>query len=212
MSASDDQRMLAEQVGAWRQLQEALKRLVVAGASDIESDLARMVASHLRRAGEQIAAAKVLASVVRPLQIPTMDSASLDDVVRKALTLASWLDDEGYRVSERSFREASSLLRVVESHVLELSTSVTSQGQASSNESQPSRRAKRTEADKLRDEGQIAGYIAEHPDTTRDEIAQATGIACAHVSSSQAWKSHKAGKSEAARARRPVSVKNIDDL
>ena len=75
----------------------------------------------------------------------------------------------------------------------------------------PRRRRKRTDADKARDEGKIAAHLAEHPDATRDEVAEASGIARAHVSASVAWKSHKAMKRAARKESRTRSVGGVGD-
>lgn len=73
------------------------------------------------------------------------------------------------------------------------------------------RRQDRTEADKIRDEGVIAAYLIEHPDATRDSIAEATGISAAHVSASRAWKHRKADRKRSSAAQRPKG-EPLDDL
>lgn len=75
----------------------------------------------------------------------------------------------------------------------------------------PGRRPKRTDADKVRDEGKIAAHLVQHPDTTRDEIAETTGIAAAHVSNSIVWKAHKVRQKEARKANRARAVGGVGD-
>lgn len=77
-------------------------------------------------------------------------------------------------------------------------------------QSKPRRRPTRTEADKARDEGNIAAHLADHPDATRDDVATNTGIARAHVSGSKAWKAHKAQRTEARHANRARGVGGTD--
>lgn len=73
------------------------------------------------------------------------------------------------------------------------------------------RRPKRTEADRVRDEGVILGHLKDHPDATRDQVAAATGISAAHVSASRAWKAEtQRRKSRNAEAR--PSGADLDDL
>jgi hypothetical protein len=64
------------------------------------------------------------------------------------------------------------------------------------------RRPKRTDGDVARDEGTIAGHLADHPEATRDQVAEATGIAKAHVSESIAWKERKKLRTHARNANR----------
>ncbi|MDX2146586.1 MAG: hypothetical protein SFZ23_03610 [Planctomycetota bacterium] len=67
-----------------------------------------------------------------------------------------------------------------------------------------SRRKKRTKADKAKDEGEIAAALINDPTATRDQIAASTGIAPAHVSSSQAWQAHSVRRRQAQRGNRAV--------
>jgi hypothetical protein len=67
----------------------------------------------------------------------------------------------------------------------------------------PKRRPNLTDADKIRDAGAIAAHLIEHPDATRDQVAEATGICGTHVSQSKAWKAHAKRKEEARKANRP---------
>lgn len=53
------------------------------------------------------------------------------------------------------------------------------------------RRAKRTHAQIVEDEGKIAGFLIDNPEATRDQTAAGTGIAQAHVSAAKAWRSHR---------------------
>lgn len=72
----------------------------------------------------------------------------------------------------------------------------------SGNDSGKSRRPDRTRQQMAEDEGKIAGYIVKNPGAKRDEIAEATRIAAAHVSGSRAWKTHKAQLDEARKKNR----------
>lgn len=70
----------------------------------------------------------------------------------------------------------------------------------------PTRRPKRSEGDKYRDEGVISGYLKDHPDATRDEVARATGIAGGTVSGSEAWKTHRRFRKDAQRMNRARGI------
>jgi hypothetical protein len=62
------------------------------------------------------------------------------------------------------------------------------------------RRQKRTEAQIAEDEGKIAGFLIEHSEATRDQTAEGTEVAQAHVSASMAWKAHREQRGEARKA------------
>lgn len=82
---------------------------------------------------------------------------------------------------------------------------------AEKNHTSPGRRPKRTDADKARDEGDIAAHLTEHPDATRDDVANETGIAPAHVSASVAWKAHTVMQKAARKANRARASGGVGD-
>ena len=147
--------------------------------------------------------------------LSTSDCFVLDDLIREAGSVeerAKFPDEEVYRLICRFNDDAARWEErtpdnTAQTVLADGSTTITVQGPKHKSH----RRPKRTDADKARDEGNIAAYLADNPDATRDKVSEATKIAAAHVSESRAWRAHKAQKKEARHKNRARGIGAVGD-